>query len=117
MNRFAALGLAVEAASGKSIIVITRTLRQNADVLDQLVAVPDASHCIAKTRRANGEQSVDYLSGGTVRIRSHGQGTRGMSADIIFLDDGVDQLVSVPHGWACLNASLAASPHAELVRT
>ena len=117
MNRFAALGLAVEAASGKSIIVVTRTVGQNRDVLDQLVAVPDASHCIAEVRRANGEQGIDYFSGGKVRIRSHGQGTRGMSADIIFLDDGVDQLVSVPHGWACLNASLAASPHGELVRT
>lgn len=117
MNRFEAIGLDAEAIAGKKIIVVTRAVEENSVVLNHLLAAAEATEHRRRVSRANGLQSIDYDSGGTVRVRSYRQGTRGMMADIVFLDDDVDRMLSVPHGWGDVHASLAASPHHEIIRS
>jgi len=116
MNRYAAAGINEDALKGRRIIVITQDTKLSREALKQIAqAVPlDVDVVI---RRANGAESINYPTiGGEVIIRSYRQGARGHSADILYLDDAVDQLVRSTDAWTSLYASVAASQHAEVIR-
>ncbi|WP_248240576.1 hypothetical protein [Microbacterium kunmingense] len=113
MNRYAAVGINQDAELGKRIIVLTVTTTESRAALEEIAALAPAE---ASARRANGLESIRYPSGGRVTIRSHRQGTRGHSADVLYLDGGVDAQVRDTAAWDSLRATLAASPHAEIIR-
>lgn len=116
MNRYVAEGINADAITGKRIIVITRDVRTSRDALEEIAhAVPLDVDVVV--RRANGAESISYpITGGEVIIRSYRQGARGVSADVLYLDDAVDPLVRSTDAWTSLYATLAASQHAEIIR-
>lgn len=114
MNRYAAHGIHADALTGRRILVITRTQTDARDALEQIAvhAEPHSAHI----RRANGLERITYDGGGRVVIRSHrGHGHRGITADTIYLDEGVDPELTIDQA-ASLMACLATSPTGELIR-
>lgn len=116
MNRYAAAGINADAIAGKRIIVITRDVQTSRDALEEIAqATPQDVNVVV--RRANGAERISYpTTGGEVIIRSYRQGARGVSADVLYLDDAVDPLLRSTDAWASLYASVAASQHAEVIR-
>lgn len=99
MNRYAASGISADAVQGKRIIVITRDLMTSGEALEQIVQATPTDIDIT-TRRANGAQRISYpTTGGEVIIRSYRQGARGVSADILYLDESVDPLIRGTNAW------------------
>ncbi|PPG35200.1 hypothetical protein C5E10_06305 [Pseudoclavibacter sp. RFBG4] len=90
MNQLEALGLAVEAAFGKRIIVVTRDYRDNERAFEQVAASHIATGTVVELRRANGEQRIDFLAGGSIEFLTHQQRTDGIHADLIYLNEGVE---------------------------
>lgn len=95
MNKFAAIGLTEDALhSGKRVLVITHSARPYE--MQELEAVaPEGA--ISRVVRANGRARIDYVNGGRVDFRSREQiergGARGLSADVVFIDAGIDERV------------------------
>ncbi|MBD8477580.1 hypothetical protein [Microbacterium sp. CFBP 8794] len=117
MNRYAAAGINADAFKGKRIIVVTQDTTLSREALDQIAQAAPLGVDVT-VRRANGAERVSYpTTGGEVIIRSHRQGTRGVSADVLYLDEGVDALVRDTHAWESLCASLNGSQHAEVIRS
>ncbi|KTR95356.1 hypothetical protein NS220_06000 [Microbacterium testaceum] len=116
MNRYAAAGINGDALKGKRIIVITRDGKASREALEQIAQAAPLGVDIT-VRRANGAERISYpTTGGEVFIRSYRQGARGVSADILYLDDAVDALVRSTDAWTSLYASVATSQHAEVIR-
>lgn len=115
MNRYAAAGINADAEQGKRIIVITALHSETRHALDEIAAQATTE---VRVRRANGDERIDYPNGGRVIIRSHRQhlGLRGVTADVLYLDGGVDALIRDTAVWDSLWACTAASPHRDLVR-
>lgn len=113
MNRYAAAGIATDAHGGRRILVVTRN---QAEAHTALEVIAQHSDHAARVTRTNGNERIDYLSGGRVTIRSHrGHGHRGITADTIYLDEGVDPELTIDQA-ASLMACLATSPTGELIR-
>lgn len=83
MNKYAALGLAVEANDGKMILVITGSLVHSSAARGWLERCEVAP---SRVCRRNGEAEVEYPSRGRIVIRSKRQDVRGMAPDIVFVD-------------------------------
>lgn len=116
MNRYAAAGINADALAGKRIIVITQDTILSREALEQIAQAAPLGIDI-RIHPANGAESITYpTTGGKVIVRSYRQGARGVSADILYLDDAVDPLVRSTDAWASLYASLATSQHAEVIR-
>ena len=116
MNRYAAAGINADAIAGKRIIVITRDVQTSREALEEIAqAIPQDVDVVV--RRANGAESISYpTTGGEITIRSYRQGARGVSADIVYLDEAVDPLLRGTDAWTSLYANLAASQHAQIIR-
>lgn len=115
MNRYAAHGIALDAAlNGKRVLVLTPIGRMIRDAMDEMLRVlerydPDTY----EVRRAKGNESISFLSGGCVRFQSAQSNLRGQSADVVFLDVDVDRQISRDH----LNdVHVIIQPHGEIVR-
>lgn len=113
MNRYVAAGITLDALAGKRIIVLTATMLASRVALEDVATLAPVG---ATVRRANGMEGVTYPGGGSVTIRSYRQGARGHSADVIYLDEGVDAELRDPAAWDSLRASVATSPHGEIIR-
>ena len=114
MNRYAAAGIALDIAQGKHVIVLTSSTHASREALDVIAPLaPEAS----RVSRANGAEQITCPSGGRVKLRSVRQGTRGLGADIIYLDEGVDAELRSTDPWDSIRASLVTSPHAEVIRS
>lgn len=87
MNRYAALGMTLDALEGNNIMVLTRTREDKAGVIDELEAFAPEGTRIARVR--DGER-ITYPNGKHIVIRSHRQGVRGHSPNVCYLDEGVD---------------------------
>lgn len=90
MNKYAALGLLLEAAEGKTVAVISRTQQVAGMALDQFeVPLGDGW----RVRRTNGDQRIDSPSSGSIRFRSAGQSHRGWTVDVVYIDTDAAHLV------------------------
>lgn len=113
MNKYAARGLAESAESGRKILVITE---RAATIPYALNLLCDYDRNIKAVTSTNGMQSISYHSGGRIEFRSYGSsGHRGVSVDTVFLDAGVDRLVSALD-LQSLRSCVAASPTGEMIR-
>lgn len=94
MNRFAAVGLMLDALAGKQIIILTRTQREVREALDIVAGItPDT----ARVSRLNGAERIDFPSTGKLIFKSSRSTVRGYTADVVFLDDGAE-----PHDFGTL---------------
>lgn len=89
MNRYAALGLAVAAARGRSIIVLTHRMREARAAFDLVVAESDAPD-LARVYRANGRERIDFAPGGCIYFKTGAASCRGLQVDDIYLDARVE---------------------------
>lgn len=87
MNKYAALGLAVEANDGKTVLVITGSAVHSEAARGWLERCEIAP---SRVCRRNGEAEVTYPSGGRVVFRSKRQGIRGLHADVVFVDSDTE---------------------------
>lgn len=95
MNRYAAAGLIHEAMNDKAVIVLSPNASMSVDAMNAVVSAlgevdPDAY----RVRRTNGEQRVEFAWGGRICFGSVRTSLRGISADIVFIDQGADQTLS-----------------------
>lgn len=96
MNRYAAAGLTADALAGKRIVVLSPTSGMAYDAMDTVVrTLDDADPDTFRVRRANGEERIEFLSGGRIRFQSARFSLRGMSADVVFID--ADRVLSATH--------------------
>lgn len=109
MNKYAAVGLAAEAAEGRRILVITETQAEAESAIACCFNTDDPA--IQRIVRTSGQQQIDYKSGGSIKFRSYrSSGHRGVTVDTVFLDTGVDQAMSDPASvMACIAASTAGT--------
>lgn len=114
MNRYAAAGIAFDAAQGKRVIVLTSSSLTAREALRAIAACAPEQSIVVRT---NGGERIVCPSGGQVKLRPMHHGARGLSADIIYLDEGVDAELRGTDQWDSIRASLAGSPHAEVIRS
>lgn len=109
MNKYAAVGLAEEAAQGRRILVITENQAEAQNSLTCFNTMDNPN--VERVYRANGQERITFKSGGAIIFRSfRSQGHRGISVDTVFLDAGVDQAMHDPEGvMACIATSTAGA--------
>lgn len=111
MNKFAALGLLLEAAKGRKVAVISRTHEQARHAMRDF-EVPLADGW--RVRRANGDERIDTPAGGTLRFLSMHESLRGTTHDVIFLDVDVDREMTIDnYDGLCL---ALRAPGGEIIR-
>ncbi len=92
MNRFAAVGLFVEAAKGRRILVITPRGHEAHDALDCFARIDEVQAWPGVlTSRANGAERIELGGRGRIDFRSARSSLRGMSADLVYIDDEADR--------------------------
>ena len=88
MNRFTAAGLFVEAAKGKRILVLTDGQWEIRNALACFAEHPDISTWPGfRVCGRNGEERVDLGGRGRISFQSVRSNLRGLSADIVLVDD------------------------------
>jgi hypothetical protein len=92
VNKYAALGLLVEAAKGRKVALISRTHEQARHAMYDF-EVPTADGW--RVRRANRDERIDTPAGGVIRFLSIRQSLRGTTHDVIFLDVDVDREMTI----------------------
>lgn len=115
MNKFAALGLLEAAAQGKTVLVVEHTQGAAREALREFEPIAEeASSWVRRIRRANGGERIDMISGGRITFTSHRSSIRGMTADVVFIDWGVE--TDDPHFVDRAMHLIAGRPDAEIIR-
>lgn len=114
MNRYAAAGIASDAAAGHRVLVVTRIHAETHAVLEQIVTHSDTQP--AQVNRAKGAESITYPSGGKVRIvAARSTGHRGITADTLYLEADCDNDMTHEHR-SSLIACLDGRRDSEIIR-
>lgn len=114
MNKYTAESLAASAGlDDRRILVIT----ENASEAQHAIGFfTEEDPYVERIVRTNGMERVNFKRGGFIEFRSLGShGHRGVSVDTVFLDAGVDPLLSMDDR-ASLAACTMCSADGELVR-
>ncbi|HWU30206.1 MAG TPA: hypothetical protein VN041_14075 [Microbacterium sp.] len=113
MNKYTAAGLIAEARRGRDVAVITSDVHSAMEDLQRSPGMIGAT-----VRRANGLEEIRaHGDSGRIIVRRPGQGMRGLTADVVFLDADL-----VPRGFDSMDlyqdalAIIHASPDGEIVR-
>lgn len=110
MNRYAALGLAHAASSGRRILVVTGSHRATEDALDEFARFTDD----ADVSRINGRHRIDWPSRGTIRfVPLRSEQHRGLAVDTVYLEPEVPDTREVTLRFM---PCILTSPTGELVR-
>lgn len=119
MNKYAATAILAEALErGKRFVIIERDQNAIRDALHVFAAVVESvgRGDDVKVRRANGAERVDMLGLGTIRFATpHGNRMRGLSVDVVFLDNDAhravfgDDFMALDRFRSEMAATLAAS--------
>ncbi len=92
MNRFAAVGLFVEAAKGKRIAVFTPRHADITDVLRCFERVPRVVEWPGvRIRHYKGDSHIDLGGRGRITLHSVRSNVRGISADMVFINQDADR--------------------------
>lgn len=89
MNKYAATGLAIAAAAGKQVLIVSSSRNIAMQALDDFERL-EADIPGSRVSRVNGKERIEYISGGSIRFESHRSNLRGLSADIVFIDWDVE---------------------------
>lgn len=115
MNRFAAHGMIAEAQQGKRILVLAEAARTIRDEMDEVIRLLEgADPDTYDVRRARGAERISFPAGGCIRFQSALARIGGQSADVVFLDAGVDEMLRNTDTWPDLHGIVR--PHGEIVR-
>ncbi|WP_193596086.1 hypothetical protein [Microbacterium sp. YJN-G] len=113
MNRYAAAGISIDASAGKRIIVVTPIMGMIRSAMDEIIRSLDGVDPDSfRVRRANGAERIDFPSGGSIRFHSARSSMRGMSANVVYLDDNADR--EMTDAWRDLYA--VTHPNGEIIR-
>lgn len=114
MNRYSASGLVADARAGKTVLVITPMTAMIRHAMDEMIKGPLATVDLDtyRVRRSDGEQGIEFRTGGRILMQSARHSIRGLSADIIYLDDGAERLMD--DAWRDMNE--VVRPHGEIIR-
>jgi hypothetical protein len=115
MNRYAALGIALDASDGKRILVITPRADAIPHAMAEFAELPDAVLTGSRFRRHNGGHRIDFPCRGAIIFRSAGGTVRGYTADVVFLDEGADARLTLDQ-HAELTLTLATTPQGQIIR-
>ena len=113
MNRYWWEGVARDLAAGRSVVYVGRGVACRAAFESIAELMPEA----ARVFRANGDERIEHPSGGSLRFRRLGawrHNLRGLSADVVVLDDAdADLDFDLVRE---LTMCVAGSPHGEVLR-
>ena len=81
MNRYVIAGALADAKAGKRVVLVGTGMSAYLGLVDH---APE----VKRIMRANGNERMDFTSGGSIRLLDHRRGgiTPGLVADVIFLD-------------------------------
>lgn len=114
MNRYAALGITLDAHEGKRIVVLVARAAAIRHAMDEVMRVlVDADPDDYQVRRAAGDERIQFISGGSIRFLSVGATTHGWTADVVFLDEDVDRMLN-QDDW--MNLRAVTQPAGEIIR-
>lgn len=120
MNRFAAVGLFVEAAKGSRILVLTSRRYEIADALECFMRIEEvATWPGVRVRRTNGDERIELGGRGRIAFHSVMSSLTGESADIVYIDDEADRRLDDAGRdqlYRALRAITHGTPTAEVVR-
>ena len=85
MNRYITDGLVRDAAAGKNIVIVAKTLRHAEHELR--LAIEAAPNSWTRTSAANGNKYAEHLSGGTIRPVAATTSLRGRDPDVLLVLD------------------------------
>lgn len=116
VNRYVAASMVAEAIEGRRILVLGVAARDAGASVTERLQVPALVE-VSRVSRANGDQRIEFVSGGRIYFRSYqGHGHRGVSVDTLYLDSGLPAAINDPDMLASFRACVAASPSAEIIR-
>lgn len=92
MNRYAALGLVLDAYEGKRIIVLSPSLTAARDARNECARSPFAETADVTSNPEPGRMM--FPSGGMLRFQPVRSSLRGLSADVVFIDEEADRRLS-----------------------
>ena len=92
MNKYAALGILLEAAEGKHIAVVVESHQASRFALYDF-EIPKGDGW--KVRQANGKEEITSPAGGRITFHSVRSSVRGMRFDSVFLDASVDHIAGL----------------------
>lgn len=98
----------IAARRGMAVLYVTANQTESSVALERLTADAEG---VRRVRRANGNQRIDYISGGTISLVStRSRGARGFSADVLSMSaDNYDRPDIRAEVMPCLNTSPIAS--------
>lgn len=122
MNRFAAAGLLMEAAKGKRILVLTPPARPaSAAAVACLLDVPEVADSPSVwVSQEPGYGCIDLGGRDRVEFRSVQSSLRGMSADVVYIDDEADRRLddrARDELYGTLGLVVSSSPDGQIVRS
>lgn len=112
MNRYVAAGIARDAASGRRVIVVSKTLGLARAAFADIERL--AEHRPSQVVRSNGRETMTWPSGGRVSISSaQSRAHRGVSADVVFVDGEAAHDIDVIRE---VSPCIAGRPGGEVIR-
>lgn len=106
MNKFAAVGLLLEAEAGRRVIVVT-DVDHVGETLETFVPFLPAGSRVLRTK---GAERIRLQSGIDIRVLTPGR-MRGHAGDVVFLEGTVAGTVSTPYA----RLLVSSSPDGEVV--
>lgn len=94
MNRYAAVGILVDAMDGKQIVVVERSGHEVQAAVRTFREVIELHKTPADVRVANGAERISLPGGGWIRFATpQSQRLRGLSADVVFIDNDAHRVL------------------------
>ncbi|MFK4760310.1 hypothetical protein ACI3KS_05180 [Microbacterium sp. ZW T5_45] len=97
MNRYAALGITLDALDGQRILIVTPTAAAIPHALDEFTALPPHLIDDARIRRANGDTRIDFPGGGSIHFHPAQGHHRPAHYHSVFLDEHTDERLTHTH--------------------
>lgn len=111
MNRYAAAGIAADAAKGRRVLLVAQTYTLARQALAELANHIDGHAFVS---RSNGAEVIGWPNGGLITAsgadhRRH----RGMVVDVVYVEPGAGHDMDL---MADVEPCVAGSPYAEIIR-
>jgi len=87
VNRYAAAGIAADAAQGRRVLVLSRTHAESSGAFPQVAGAFNPAE-VTRSTRSSGRMRIVHKSGGRVVFLAYtSRSLRGQSADVVYADN------------------------------
>ena len=121
MNRYAAEGIIMRAfEDAQRFVIVNHNAHASREAFNELRSAASRMgvDSTATVQAANGQEQYSYQHGGNIRFitLSKGDTLRGVTADTIYIDGETTDAALTTTMMQDMHASIAASPHGEIIQ-